>query len=402
MNICYIIYFDGKRKTGHAAHARGLASALVKLGHKLIVIAPGWLDKTSSGVTLLPAWQYKKNGYYTVSFVITSFFTLASFLFKQRPDVIYARYFNFLFLLIPLIKIFRVPFVVEYNADAFAENRMYARSYVSKKFHLFSEMLVLSSVDGSIVVTESILSSWRRQKKISKKSIVIRNGVNTDIYRQQDIQMCKKELGLNDNLKYICFVGSFGSVQGLDILLQSFKLLCHEDDSLMLLLVGADKSELLNMRNRSKEIGLGSRVVVVGQVEEEVASKYICASELCVAPYTTGVLVDEAQDERGAAMKGDPLKIYAYMACGKPVVASYFREAGCFLENIGAGLAFTPGDPKDLASKIKIVLSNKILSNEMGRQGLAYVEQRGGWRDAAQKTIDFITDILNKNNSACS
>jgi len=400
MNICYIIYFDGKRKTGHAAHARGLASALTILGHKLYLISPDWPENTSSNLTLLPAWQYKKNGFHTLSFAISSFFILAALLFKNRPDVVYARYFNFLFLLVPLIKIFQVPLVVEHNADVYAENRIYTRNYLSKKFHLFSEMLLLSLAEGSIVVTESILNSWRRQKKISKKTIVIRNGVNTNIYRPQDTHMCKKELGLDENLKYIGFVGSFGSVQGLDVLLQSFKLLCHEDDSLMLLLVGADKSELLNMRNRSKEIGLESRVVVVGQVEEEVASKYICVSELCVAPYTTGVLVDNARDERGAAMKGDPLKIYAYMACGKPIVASYFKEAGFFLEKIGAGIAVKPENSKDLAAKIKIVLSNKIFSREMGRRGLAYVEEQGGWQNAAQRTIDFITDILDKKKSA--
>jgi len=99
-------------------------------------------------------------------------------------------------------------------------------------------------------------------------------------------------------------------------------------------------------------------------------------------------------------MKGDPLKIYAYMACGKPIVASYFKEAGFFLEKIGAGIAVKPENSKDLAAKIKIVLSNKIFSREMGRRGLAYVEEQGGWQNAAQRTIDFITDILDKKKSA--
>lgn len=400
MNICYVIYFDGKRKTGHAAHARGLASGLITLGHKLYVVSPGWPEKKDSNETVLRSWQYKKNGFQTFSFAISSFFKIALLLFKSRVDVVYARYFSFLFLLIPIMKIFRIPFVIEHNADVDAENRMYSRSCLSRKFHLFAEMLLLSSSDGSIVVTESILLSWSRQNKETKKSIVIKNGVDTEIYRPQDIHMCKKELSLDENSNYIGFVGSFGSVQGLDILLESFKMLCLEDDSLMLLLVGADKSEFIDMRNRSKEIGLEDRVVVVGQVEEEVASKYICASAVCVAPYTAGVLIDKAQNERGATMKGDPLKIYAYMACGRPIVASYFSEAGHFLEKIGAGIAFKAESAIDLAEKIKIVLSNKISSKEMGTRGLAYVEERGGWQNVAQQTTDFIEEVLHKKKSA--
>jgi glycosyltransferase involved in cell wall biosynthesis len=243
MDICYIIYFDGNRKTGHAAHARGLATGFLKLGHRLHVIAPGWIENTNSEVKFSRTWQYKKKRYHTLSFGICSFFVLASLLFRNKPDVVYARYFNFLFLLLPLLKIFRVPLVVEHNADICAENTVYGRHYFSKKFHLFAERLLLSGSDGSIVVTQSMLDSWRKKKIIPKKSIVVRNGVNDDIYKPQDSLVCKQELGLSEYSSYIVFVGSFGTVQGVEILLHAFELMYVEDDSLNLLLVGADKNE---------------------------------------------------------------------------------------------------------------------------------------------------------------
>ena len=83
-------------------------------------------------------------------------------------------------------------------------------------------------------------------------------------------------------------------------------------------------------------------------------------ADVCVAPFI------RVRNERIGL---SPLKIYEYLACGKPVVASDIKGIGDLLRNSNAGIGVKPEDPVELANAIIKLLKNEKLRGKMGKNG---------------------------------
>ena len=113
--------------------------------------------------------------------------------------------------------------------------------------------------------------------------------------------------------------------------------------------------------------------------------QYINASAVCV------VLKVEAKSGYS------PLKLYEYMACGKPVVAT--RVSGFdILEECRAGLLVNTGDYQEFANAVTMLLKNGELRRELGKNGRQYVVENQSWESVARKVAD-VCQILVDNRS---
>jgi glycosyltransferase involved in cell wall biosynthesis len=283
--------------------------------------------------------------------------------------------------------------VVEHNADSQTEHVIYRRGWLSRTFHDLAERLLLALSNGSIAVTESIVESWRNRGFKVRNVLVVRNGVDADVYRPLERQTCRDNLKLSMARRYICYVGSFSEVQGLRFLLLAFERLLERLPDVGLVLVGAESSELRKPLFVEAQRSLGERLVLVPAVPADKAAMYIGAADVCAAPYTRGAALSPTTCAFGDPMKGDPLKIYSYMAGARPIVASYFREAGKQVEAIGAGLAVPPEDHEALCDALERLLRDPEMAAEMGRRGRAYVEGHATWDIVAKRTVDFVREL---------
>lgn len=395
--ILYLLYFDGSETGGHASHARGVVCALARQGCEVKVIAPGWPINISKRIEVSRVWQWKRPRFHTLTFMLFGLPIFVFELLRYRPTVIYARYFNLLFVFALFARLFRAPLFVEYNADVRAEHRIYGRNVVSRLLHDWGERLVLIMCTGAIAVTDSIVESWSaRWGVVGTKAVVLRNGVDDVVFRPRTRDTSRYELSLSEFDKIICYAGSFSPSQGLPWLIDAFIGVIERYPNALLLLVGGAESQIETVREGLAATDL-QRIRVVGWVDEPTLSKYIGASDICVAPYAKSVALIEGQAGPGAPMKGDPLKIYSYMACARPVVASHFREAGQQLERIGAGLAVPPEDVAALCRALDMLLRDEALCAAMGAQGRRYVEKHATWNMVASKTIAFMGSVLSRD-----
>jgi glycosyltransferase involved in cell wall biosynthesis len=92
-------------------------------------------------------------------------------------------------------------------------------------------------------------------------------------------------------------------------------------------------------------------------------------------------------------MKGSPLKIYTYLAAGRPIVASDFAEAGMLVQKIGAGIAVPPERPDLLAEAIGYVLNHPEEAGAMGKAGRKVAEDRHGWQVVAGQIVDICRQV---------
>jgi glycogen synthase len=76
------------------------------------------------------------------------------------------------------------------------------------------------------------------------------------------------------------------------------------------------------------------------------------------------------------------------MAAGAPTVAARTGGLAEILDGTEAGLLFEPGDPDDLANQIEAVLMSKGVATAMQRTAATLVAQRYSWDAIAQATIE--------------
>jgi glycosyltransferase involved in cell wall biosynthesis len=137
------------------------------------------------------------------------------------------------------------------------------------------------------------------------------------------------------------------------------------------------KKELLNL---SRELGVEGRFVFTGVVAYDRVPVYINASDICAAPFILA---------RNAKIGLSPLKLYEYMACGKPVVASAISGVVDILEASEGGISVPPENPEALAEAISKLLENRELRSKLGSKGLSHVTETYSWYSVA-KQVDGV------------
>ena len=118
------------------------------------------------------------------------------------------------------------------------------------------------------------------------------------------------------------------------------------------------------------ELGVADSFIFTGVVHYDRVPLYINASDLCVAPFIVA---------RNAKIGLSPLKLYEYMACGKPVVAAAIGGVTDLLEASKGGIPVPPEDPDALARAVLKLLLDEDLRQCTGCRGSQYVMKNHSW-----------------------
>lgn len=395
MKIFYIAHFDCTTHEGHAAHVRGVVRELAAQGHAVTLFAQNWRAMPHNEIRYIHVPQWRHAGFYTLTFGLLSIPLLLWHLLVQRPAVVYTRFFNTLIFLLPLFWLYRVPLIVEFNADQTTEHRANRRNALRRALWNWAEHVICHHAAGIVVVAPAIASSLQQKfPELRARIIVIENGVDTTEFYPQDALTCRKALHLNPEGHYVVYVGAFQVWQGLQTLVEAAPAVVEAFPDTIFLLVGHPGTEGARLMERITALGLTTHFMLPGSATPELAARYIGAGDVCVAPYNHLAASTTDIPVHGALMKGSPLKIFTYLACGRPVVASHFREAGVFVEEIGAGIAVPPDDPHALSTAIITLLQDPALRARMGASGSTVIQAHHSWKAVAEQLTVFFHKVL--------
>ena len=99
--------------------------------------------------------------------------------------------------------------------------------------------------------------------------------------------------------------------------------------------------------------------------------------------------------DRDRCLKGlSPLKLYEYMACGKPVIASSLAGLSDVVSEGNCGILVAPEDPEDLASAVRRIAENPEQAKSMGTRGRKLAEERYSWSTQARRLDSFIRVLI--------
>jgi glycosyltransferase involved in cell wall biosynthesis len=122
-----------------------------------------------------------------------------------------------------------------------------------------------------------------------------------------EIKILKNGLALDNKLP-IVYTGTFEPYQGLNLLIESAKIVFEKNQQAVLILVGGTDSQVMELRNKTQRLHMSDRVIFTSTVDPSEAMKYLEIASILVSPRLDGTSI--------------PSKIYTYMYSGKPILAT--------------------------------------------------------------------------------
>ncbi len=115
-------------------------------------------------------------------------------------------------------------------------------------------------------------------------------------------------LELPPDRRYVVFAGTLEPYQGIDLLIEAFKIVADRDSRAILLIVGGTPQQVRYYAGMVDRYELASRCVFTGRVPKHIAEHYCRQASVQVSPRVSGT--------------NTPLKIYEQLASGVPLVAT--------------------------------------------------------------------------------
>ena len=384
--ILYLFYEYLADGVGGLGHIWEVSKNLERQGHTVVIFAPRCGEyKVEESLKIKYVPTINVRFFRFISFHFLLLFYLGYYLIHNKVDVLYVREMALSLTPLMLVKIFKKPMITEINGDLLTEYKFAGYPQLFLAAVRTVEMLVLRMSQAVVCVTEGLRDVFRiRYNLSSEKMYVIPNGTDTDHFHPLDRSACRQNLRIDSKIKVVGFVGTFVPHQGLSYLIKSSSLILKKAPDVTFLLVGDGplRKDLVDM---IQHVGLMDYFLFTGAVPRDKVVLYINAMDVCVAPFTR---------KRNERIGLSPLKIYDYLACGKPVVASNIKGVGDLLQQNEIGIAIRPEDPASLARGVLRALEDHDLTARCLQGGPAIVKKNFTWQITAQKVAEVCSETV--------
>ncbi len=203
-----------------------------------------------------------------------------------------------------------------------------------------------------------------------------------------DISFCDPESGLKPNLAVldsgfcVLFAGNVGAAQAVNVITEAAERLQGHHDIRLVVMGSGSKIEW--MRSQITKLGL-SNLFLVGRFPIQAMPNLLSRAD--------ALLVTLANQEIFAATV--PNKIQAYMAVGRPIIASVNGEGARLVEEAGAGISVPAEDGAALADAILQLYSMSAMDrNRLGENGRRYYRKHFDHEKLVEQLIGHLTKIM--------
>jgi glycosyltransferase involved in cell wall biosynthesis len=287
--------------------------------------------------------------------------------------------------------IFRKPYV--FDMDSCMSKQLQESGFFKNKFILrFIENIESYFIrNASAVLT--VCTALSEHARLAGKDVVIYQIEDVPVDSVGDISLEKLEnlrREINcENKRLILYTGNLEKYQGIDLLLEGFAEYLKENhfsNIPKLLIVGGDtaKDKLINFyQNKSLDLKISDHVIFTGPRPREEMGLFMELADVLVSPRTEG--------------ENTPLKIYSYLASGKPTVATKIKSHTQVLDDTTSFLA--EPNAKDLGIIFNKVLDENVEARKFVQQvaqnAKRLVEEKYSRKEFSRKLGKMYEGILN-------
>ena len=242
-------------------------------------------------------------------------------------------------------------------------------------------MVFFSSVKKAakvIAVSKNTKSDIVKHFKIKENKIeVIYEGVDEQFKTRDEIPLASfAKRGITK--PFIFYTGVWRNHKNLVGLVKAFGILRNKYKlNYQLVLGGKEDPYYPEVREAWEKLGIGEDIIRTGFINQEDLPLFYSAAEIFVIP---------------SFYEGFGLIGLEAMACGTPVVSSNKTSLPEVLGD--AAIYFNPNNPEEMAEKMKLVLMDKKLYNEMREKGFRQI-RKYSWEKMGEETMRIYKEILN-------
>ncbi len=360
------------KKAGMDYYSGSLAAGLAKIGCDVAVYS-NFVGLDTDRVSYFKCYDsHSSRG------LITKIWTFFSATFKatkearkRKSDLVVMHLFSanmvtFLLFLIP--KIFRLNIaVIAHDVSSFinGDNRFLQKII----YNIFANQIVVHNEFSKKMLLQSV-----DIKDPSKIAIIKHGGYIEHIKHRYTKDEARKELGLNEEGRYILFFGQIKRVKGLDILLKALK---ETPEDIKLIIAGKPQRDDIAYYDRLiDKLALQDRVIkIIRYIEDDEREKLFFAADVNILPYRiiyqSGVLL-------------------MAMSYGLPVIASDLEPNKEVIRDNENGMFFKNEDIKLLSQKINLFFSENILRKKIIKNSIETIKNQYSWDAISAKYLQLL------------
>lgn len=180
----------------------------------------------------------------------------------------------------------------------------------------------------------------------------------------------------------VAYAGHLYAWKGVDVLLHALALL----PGASALIVGGHAAEpdLARVQALASELRIADRVTFTGLVEPGRVHEYLERAAVLALPNPASAI---------STRFTSPLKLFEYMAAGRPIVASDLPSIREILQDGEHALLVAPGDPRALADAVRRLLADPILAGRLASSARRAVVEYG-WDRRAARLETLLTEVI--------
>ena len=303
----------------------------------------------------------------------------------EQPDLVLARYKLYHGSAVLVGRRFHLPVVIWVDAPAAYEQRTYLREFVQLPG-------LAERLEGAIIrlADQAIVVSGEAKRYLPPSALrnghleVVPNGVDPGQFSPTGDGSRFQTRFPVENPVVLGFVGSFAPWHGIESLKTLIANALRLYDNTCVLLVG-DGPRRAELEAFVQSGGWDPRRVrFTGQVAHAQVPAYVAAMDICLLPY----------DQGSDGFYFSPMKLFEYMACGKPVLAAKVGQVDQVIDDGRNGLISPSGDEAQMTAKLTHLIDHSDLRQRLGEAARRTILERYTWQHTARAMEQVFTQAL--------
>ena len=242
------------------------------------------------------------------------------------------------------------------------------------------ERFIYRRVDGIVCVTPHLKQYVESFGAPEERVDVLPSGVDRRMFSPgpgNDELMSRWEL--DSSSRIMLFMGTVYGFSGLDRVIQDLPRLLTRHPRTRLLIVG-DGEDVPRLQELGRRVGVSDAVVFTGRVSYDLLPDIIRSSELCINPFELNPVTRDIL----------PTKLFQYLSCGKPLVATELPGTIPFLSGEKDGLVVA--DLEGFVDAVGDLMDDPNRMERLGKNGAAVTGEKYDWEKLAQKLVVWIAE----------
>ncbi len=235
-----------------------------------------------------------------------------------------------------------------------------------KVLHLVGKMVdyIYKKCDNIITSSKSFIKEIEKRGH-SKEKISFWPQYAEEFYKPVLQENCQDIQIKQDDFFHIIFAGNIGQAQGLDVLIDTAKILKEKNLKVKIFLVGNGRAKE-NLMKQVEKNDLEKYVHFIDKKPATEIPKYYAMCDMAFISLKKDRISEQIL----------PAKLQSYFACGIPVLGCIDGEVKDVIEDSKAGFCVESGNSEKLAEMIeKVVRLNEKERNQLSQNALNYFKK---------------------------